>query len=401
MNATRKRLLIWGSATALVAFALMGAFWPRATVVDLEAIEAGPMMLTVGDEGETRVVDVFLVSAPVDGRLRRIEAEAGDWVVAGETLIAEVEPTESQLLDPRTEAEARAQLSAAESAASLAEAELQKAEAELRFAESELARSRELASKGTISERDLEASEREFDTGRAALGVARANMQVRRYELARAQAQLMSPSEMAEQRQSCECLELNSPVDGRVLRVLRESEGFVRAGENLVEIGNPERLEIVVDLLSIDAVKIKPGYAAIVENWGGENELRAQVRRVEPLGFTKISALGIEEQRVNVILDIVSPAEEWAALGHGYQVDVRVVLWEGDSVLKAPLTALFRQGADWAVFVDQDGKARLRIVEVGNMTSSSAEVLSGLEAGERIVVYPGEGIADGVKIASR
>ena len=401
MNAMHKRILIWGSISVLVLVGLLGAFWPRALLVDLERVMVGPMMLTVGDEGETRIVDVFVVSAPVTGRLRRIEAEPGDAVVAGATIVAEIEPTESQLLDPRTEAEAEAQLSAAESAASLAEAELDKAEAELRFAESELRRSRELEAKGTISERDLEAAERAFDTGRAAMGVAQANMQVRQYELERVRAQLMSPAEMAQRRELCECININSPVDGRVLQVLRESEGFVQAGEGLIEIGNPERLEIVVDLLSIDAVKIRPGNSALIENWGGDSSLRARVRRVEPFGFTKISALGIEEQRVNVVLDIVSPRDEWETLGHGYQVDVRVVLWEDDTALKAPLTALFRNGDDWAIFVEEKGKARRRIVEVGYTTSSDAEIKTGLTEGEQIVVYPGEGIDEGVRIAAR
>lgn len=386
---------------ALVLVGLLSAFRPRAMLVDLEPVAVGPMMLTTGDEGETRVVDVFVVSAPVTGRLRRIETEPGDAVVAGETIVADVEPAQSNLLDPRTEAEARAQLHAAESAASLAEAELDKAAAELRFAESELTRSRELQAKGTISERDLEAAERVFDTNTAAMGVAQANMQVRRFELERVRALLMSPDEMARQRESCECIRITSPVDGRVLRVLRESEGFVRAGEGLVEIGNPGRLEIVVDLLSTEAVKIGPGDAAHIENWGGGTPLKARVRRVEPFGFTKISALGIEEQRVNVVLDIVSPREEWEALGHGYQVDVHVVLWEDDAALKVPVTSLFRNGADWAIFVEEEGIARRRIVEVGYTTSSDAQILSGLAEGERIVVYPGEGIDDGVRIAAR
>ncbi len=401
MNATRKRLIIWGTLGALVLVGLLSAFRPRAMLVDLEPVAVGPMMLTTGDEGETRVVDVFVVSAPVTGRLRRIETEPGDAVVAGETIVADVEPAQSNLLDPRTEAEARAQLHAAESAASLAEAELDKAAAELRFAESELTRSRELQAKGTISERDLEAAERVFDTNTAAMGVAQANMQVRRFELERVRALLMSPDEMARQRESCECIRITSPVDGRVLRVLRESEGFVRAGEGLVEIGNPGRLEIVVDLLSTEAVKIGPGDAAHIENWGGGTPLKARVRRVEPFGFTKISALGIEEQRVNVVLDIVSPREEWEALGHGYQVDVHVVLWEDDAALKVPVTSLFRNGADWAIFVEEEGIARRRVVEVGYTTSSDAQILSGLAEGERIVVYPGEGIDDGVRIAAR
>ena len=229
MKAMNKRFLIWGSIAILVFAGLLSAFRPRALLVDIEPVEVGAMMLTVGDEGETRVVDVFVVSAPVTGRLRRIEAEAGDLVVAGETIVAEVEPTDPQLLDPRTEAEAEAQANAAESAASLASAELEKAEAELSFAESEVRRSRELESKGTISERDLEAAERAFRTSRAALGVARANMQVRQYELEQARAHLMSPAEIAERRRSCECFHIKSPIDGRVLRVLTRVRG-IRTG---------------------------------------------------------------------------------------------------------------------------------------------------------------------------
>ena len=401
MTANRRRLIMWSAIAALVAIGLILAFWPRALAVDIATVTPGPMILTVGDEGETRVVDVFVVSAPITGRLRRIEAEPGDGVSASETIVAEIEPTEPNLLDPRSEAEAEAQLSAAESAEALARAEFEKAEAELQFASSELERARELAENGTISERDLEAAERAYRTSRAAIGVAQAAMQVRRYELERVRARLMSPDEMHSLRDLCECVYITSPVDGRVLRVLRESEGFVTAGEGLIEIGNPERLEIIVDLLSIDAVKVRPGQGALIKNWGGETPLLARVRLVEPFGFTKISALGIEEQRVFVVLDLVSPREEWDRLGHGYQVDVEVVLWEAGDVLKVPLTALFRDGESWAVFVQEDGKAVRRQVEVGHRTTSEAQVVSGLTGGESVVVYPGEGIDDGVRIAAR
>jgi HlyD family secretion protein len=359
------------------------------------------MVLTIGDEGETRVIDVFTVFAPITGRLRRLEAEPGDAVIANETIIAEIEPTASDLLDPRSEAEAKAQLHAAISAESLARAELDKAEAELQFARSELERARGLLQKGTISARDLEAAERAFKTSRAATSVAQATMQVRKYELERARAQLMSPIEMQARQEVCECVSIMSPVDGRVLRILRESAGYVPAGEGLIEIGDPERLEIVVDLLSIDAVKVRPGQRAIIENWGGDGQLNARVRLIEPFGFTKISALGIEEQRVNVVLDIVSPRDRWSSLGHGYQVDVRIVLWENPNVLQVPLTALFRVGEDWALFVREEGKAVRRIVEVGNRTARGAQVLSGLASGEQVVVYPGEGIDDGVRIKGR
>lgn len=401
MHAQYKRTLLWTLIAALVATGLAAAFWPRSLSVDITPVAAGHMLLTVDDEGETQVVDVFVVSAPTAGRLRRIEAEPGDTVIAGETVVAELEPSESQLLDPRTEAEARAQLNAAESAAALAQAELEKAEAELTFAQSEMDRSRELALKGTISARDLEAAERAFETNKAGLSVAQANMQVRRYELQQLRSRLMSPAEMAQQRQMCPCLMLHSPVDGQVLRVLRESEGFVQAGEGLVEIGDPQRLEVRVDLLSTDAVKVNPGDAAIIENWGGEQSLVARVRRVEPFGFTKTSALGIEEQRVNVVLDLVSPREVWQALGHGYQVGVRIVLWESDNVLNVPLTALFRDAADWALFVVEDGRAKKRRVEVGVRNESAAQILAGVTAGEQIVIYPGIGLEDGVRISAR
>ena len=401
MIAINKRISIWASVAALVLLGLVFAFWPRALAVDLKPAAIGPMILTVGDEGETRVVDVFVISAPITGRLRRIEAEPGDTVDAGQTIVAEIEPTVSGLLDPRTEAEAEAQLNAAISAESLAKSELERAEAELKFAESELQRAAELAKNGTISERDREASERAFETSRAAMGAAQANMEVRRFELARARAHLMSPSEMTSRRSDCECVNITSPVDGQVLRVHRESAGFVRAGEDLIDIGNPGRLEIVVDLLSTDAVKVAAGDQALIENWGGDGVLAARVRRVEPFGFTKVSALGIEEQRVNVVLDIVSPHEDWQTLGHGYQMDVRVVLWQADEVLKVPLTALFRSGADWALFVSEKGKAVRRTVEVGHRTSSEAQILSGLSEDELVVVYPGESVDEGIRIAAR
>ncbi len=385
----------------LLVAGLAAAFWPRALAVDLATVEAGPMQLTVRDEGETRVVDVFVLSAPIAGRLKRIELEPGDAVVRGETIVAEIEPTDAALLDPRSEAEARAQLSAAESAATLAAAEFEKAEAELAFARSEVERSRELARDGTLSLRDLEADETTLKARVAALAVSQATLQVRKFELERVRAQLLSPEELQSRRESCGCVHLTSPVDGRILRVLRESEGVVPAGSDLVEIGNPSQLEIVVDLLSMDAVRIEAGQKAFIENWGGERRLDARVRRVEPFGFTKVSALGSEEQRGNVVLDITSPVEDWSRLGHGYQVDVAIVLWEGESVLKVPLTALFRDGQDWAVFVRREGRAVMQRVEIGHRTATEAEIRAGVEASDEIVVYPGEGIGEGVRIAGR
>jgi HlyD family secretion protein len=396
-----RRLATWTIIVLALIAGLAFAFWPRALAVDLGTVSAGPMAMTVNDEGETRVVDVFTESAPVSGRLRRIEAEPGDAVFAGSSVVAELEPTESQLLDPRSEAEAQAQLSAAVSSASLAEAELTKVEAELKFAQSELERARELALQGTIPKRELEAAERAFETTRASLGVTQANMQVRRFELQRVQSRLMSPDEMATQRENCVCIMISSPVDGQVLRVLRESEGFVRAGDSLIEIGNPERLEIMVDLLSTEAVKVSPGDEAIIENWGGGTSLAARVRRIEPFGFTKTSALGIDEKRVNVVLDLVSPRDQWQALGHGYQVDVRIVLWRADRTVKVPLTALFQDDGDWALFIEEQGRAVKRAVKVGAMNEDEAQIESGLAEGERFVIYPGIALEEGIRLAAR
>ncbi len=397
----KKRLILWLVIGLIVFGSLYNTFKPRSLEVDLVKIEPGPMLLTVGDEGKTRVKNVFVVSAPVTGTLRRVNAVSGDLVVANETLIAELEPSEADPLDPRSEAEAEAQLSAAVSAESLARAELAKAEADLQFAASELKRARELVKKGTIAEREMEVSERAHKTSQATVGIAQASLQVRKYELDQARAHLMSPQEMASRRISCACVSVISPIDGQVLQVLRKSEGLVRAGESIVEIGNPEQLEIVVDLLSTDAVKVKAGQEALIENWGGDHVLKAMVRRVEPFGFTKVSALGIEEQRVNIVLDLVSLPAEWAQLGHGYQVDVRILLWHGDNVLSAPLTSLFRDGDEWATFVNKAGKAVKRHVRLGHKNDNEAQIISGIEAGDILVLYPSEGIEEGVRITAR
>ncbi|MEW8487932.1 MAG: HlyD family efflux transporter periplasmic adaptor subunit, partial [Candidatus Thiodiazotropha sp.] len=199
----------------------------------------------------------------------------------------------------------------------------------------------------------------------------------------------------------CPCVPIRSPVDGRILKILHKSEGVVAAGEPLVEIGDPTDLEIVADLLSSDAVKVEQGQRVIIENWGGDKPLEGAVRRVEPFGFTKISALGIEEQRVNVIIDFTSPKEAWSRIAHGYQVDVRIVLWQGSGVLKLPLTALFRDSDEWAVFLEVEGKASKRLVTLGRRTGLEAEILSGISAGERVVVHPGDKIAEGIDIEAR
>ena len=216
-----------------------------------------------------------------------------------------------------------------------------------------------------------------------------------------AQALLMSPAETQIRGFGCPCLSLTAPIDGAVLRVLNKSERVVQAGEPLVEIGNPRDLEIVTDYLSVDAVQIQPGQNVLIHNWGADEPLQGVVQRIEPFGFTKVSALGISEQRVNVIVDFVSPREEWARLGHGYQVETRVVLWERDDVLTVPLTALFRAGDAWAIFLHRQGRAVLQPVEVGRRNGLVAEIVSGVEAGAEVIVHPSDRVVDGVRIRAR
>ena len=401
MTVTKQRMTLWGVLGLLLLAALVYTFMPQPVPVDLVVAMHGTLVTTIDEEGETRVRDIYVLSAPVAGRALRIEAEAGDNVVAGETVVAEIEPIDPAFLDPRSEAQAQADINAAESARDLALARVDSAKAELEFAESELQRARHLVSDDLISEHALDDAERGFKTGKAELATARAALQVSSFELERARAQLVSPAETRERSAYCVCVPIRAPVNGRILRVLHESEGVVAAGEPLVEIGDPGDLEIVTDLLSTDAVRAATGQRVIIERWGGEQALEGRVRRVEPFGFTKVSALGIEEQRVNVIIDITSPPVSWARLGHGYQVETRIVQGEHRDALKLPLTALFRDGANWAVFVEEDGRAQLRHVEVGKRSQLEASILQGLQAGDRIVEHPSNRIADGVRIRPR
>jgi HlyD family secretion protein len=394
-------MLLWGVLGLILLAALLYSFMPQPVPVDLVEAAHGPLLITIDEEGETRVRDIYVLSAPVAGRALRIEAEVGDKVVAGETVVAEIEPIDPAFLDPRSEAQARADINAAESSRELALARVDSARAELEFAESELQRARRLVSDKLISEHALDEARRSYKTRKAELATARAALQVSSFELERARAQLVSPTETHERHERCACVPIRAPVNGRILRVLHESEGVVTAGEPLVEIGNPADLEIVTDLLSTDAVRAAAGQRVIIGQWGGEQELDGRVRRIEPFGFTKVSALGIEEQRVNVIIDISSPVQEWERLGHGYQLETRIVLSEHPDVLKLPLTALFRDGARWAVYVEQAGRAQLRHIEVGERSQLEARILQGVQAGEHVIEHPGNRIADGIRIEPR
>jgi HlyD family secretion protein len=386
----------------LVAAGLVYSFWPRPVPVDLAAVQRGHLAVTVNEEGQTRVKQAYVVSAPIAGNALRIALEVGDSVVANKTEVARIEPVDPAFLDVRTRAQAEAAVRAAEAARALTAAELKSAEAELAFARTELERARRLYKRAAGTRRALDEAERGYRTRAAAVETAKAKLRVREFELERAKLLLLPPGERTRTRLGpCGCIIVRSPVSGSVLRIFHKSAGVVRAGEQLVEVGDPRKLEVYVDLLSSDAVRVRPGQRVIIEGWGGAKPLSGQVNRVEPLGKTKVSALGIEEQRVDVVIDLTDPPARWRQLGHGFRVETRIVLWESDKALKVPLSALFRVGERWAVFAAIDGRARRRFVTVGRRTDHEAELTGGLKEGEKVIVHPGERVADGIGVVAR
>ncbi len=401
MNAKWRRSIFWLIILILLLVGLFIAFRPQPIAVDLTKVQRGPLIVTVEEEGETRVRDVYVLSAPVTGHMLRINAEVGDDVIAAQTIVAQIKPIDPEFLDIRSEEEARAAVQAAEASLTVAQAQLVEAESEFEFAVTELERANKLIKKQVISERELDTAKRDYKTKNAAVNTAKASVRARQYDLVQAQAHLVSPADIQPDEKDCECITILAPVSGKILQVLHESEGVITMGTPLVEIGDPTNLEIVVDFLSYDAVRIQPSQRVIIEEWGGEFALQGIVQRIEPFGFTKTSALGIDEQRVNVIIDITDPQEIWQRLGHGYQVDARVVLWESDSVKKVPLTALFRDGDTWSVFVEQQGRARLQHIDIGQRNGLEAEILEGLSEDSQIILHPSDQIIDGVRIKPR
>ena len=392
-----KRGLIVAAIVALGG-ALAWAMWPKPVGVDFARATRGPFLVTVDEEGKTRIKDVYTVSSPIGGKLLRRPLEVGDRVRKDVTAVATIEPSAPPFLDVRTLRELEAQVEAGKAAVALAEAEVRQAESELEFAESELTRARALMRSKTISERTLERARIDVDTRRAAVARAKANLEVRKRELDSAQARLIGPDEAwkGEVPVGC-CVTVRAPVNGRVLRLIQESERVVLAGTPLVDIGDPENLELVVEYLSTDAVKVREGAMATVEGWGGP-PLTAKVTRVEPAGFTKVSALGIEEQRVRIILALVNPGEAVDKLGHEFRVVVRIQIYEQAKALRVPISALFRKGDSWAVFTAERGRAHLTPVEIGERNAAYAEVLKGLAEGAVVLMHPSDRIAEGARV---
>lgn len=384
-----------------LAAAVAYALWPRPVTVESAVVHRGGLRVTVDEDGRTRIKERYVVSAPLAGRLARIALREGESVVEGETVIAVIEPTDPSLLDPRMRAEAEARVRAAQAALDRASAELARASEALELAQTELHRLREAEQQGGGSGIELaraEATARIRAEEARAAGFAR---EIAQYEVDLARAALLSSTQERGSAPEDWQFEIPSPVSGRVLRVIQKSEAVVNAGTPLVELGDPRDLEVIVDVLSSDAVAIRPGAEVSLEDWGGEEPIRGLVRLVEPAAFTKISALGVEEQRVNVVIDFAEPPEARRGLGDAYRVEARIVIWEGTDVLKAPAGAVFRDAESWAVFAIESGRAVLRHIDIGKRTGREVQALSGLEEGDRVVVYPGDRVRDGVRVRTR
>jgi HlyD family secretion protein len=373
------------------------AFRPRPVPADFGTVARGSLEITVEDEGRTRVRDRYVVSAPLPGRMHRIELDPGDPVLARKTVVAQFQPADPALLDLRTRAELEARVKTAEAALGGARADRERIRTELAFAQTQLKRGQQLVKERVIAQAELESAERQAQALERSLQSAAFAVTAAEHQLEQARAGLLQ----SRGGRPGTLIPLYSPVDGVILRRLQESESVVPTGQPLVEIGDLDDLEIVADLLSSAAVAVEAGDPVQIEQWGGDNALRGRVRLVEPSGFTKISALGVEEQRVNVIIDFTDPREKWKAVGDGYRVEVRIIVWKGDDVVKVPTSSLFRHEAKWAVYRVDGDTAHLQIVEIGQRNGLEAEVLGGLNAGDRIVVYPSEAIGDRVRVTPR
>jgi HlyD family secretion protein len=403
-NRGKRKLAHWVRRALLIAVgaaivgSLIFAWLPKPIAVDVAQVSAAPLRVTVDEDGQTRVKDRYVISAPLMGSLGRIELDPGD-MVRQDQVLARILPVLPPLLDERTRSSALAQVAASQAAKSQAHAQIERATAALEFAKDEAARQEQLLQQGTTSRQQTEQARVNERTSIAELESARFAERVANYEIQMAQAALQRLSALGAKERG-EQLQLPSPINGRVLKVFHESEGVVQAATPLIELGDPSALEIVVDVLTSDAVRIAVGSVVHVERWGGE-PLEGRVRLIEPSAFTRVSALGVEEQRVNVIVDLISPMTAWTALGDGYRVETQIVVWEEPRVTQVPISAVFRKEQGWAVYAIENDRARLKAVEVGQRAGNAVQIISGLEVGDRVVVHPSEQVSDGIRVATR
>jgi HlyD family secretion protein len=384
-------------AVLAVVGLIVVAWIPNPVEVEVAAVQRGPLVVTVNEDGRTRVKDRYLVSAPIAGSLARLDLEAGDAIEEGQVL-ARLVPLPPPLLDSRTRAEAKARVDAATAARRQAQASVNRARYQRDFAKQESERALAVVQQGGLARSDADRAVSTYRGSEEDLNSANFGARVAEHQLTLAQTALM---QLTGKGEDVEQLDIISPVAGQVLKVFQESEGVAQGGTPILEVGDPSALEVVVDVLSQDATRIPAGAATLIERWGGKNPLRGHVRVVEPSAFTKLSALGVEEQRVNVIIDMDDERELWSSLGDGYRVEARISVWEGADVLKVPASAVFRSEEAWATFVVDAGTAVVRTVELGETNGLETEVLSGLEEGETVIAYPSDSVRDGVSVQSR
>ena len=414
------KILAWGVALLVVAGLVYLGFRPKVVEVDIGEVVTGPLQVTVDEDGETRIREPYLISAPLAGRLLRVELEPGDPIAHGQILAA-IDPGAPGLLDDRSRAEAEARVKAAEANHQRAVSQVEIAEAEVEKAKRYLLRDEGRFETGMITRPMLEDTKHALRVANGNLSAAKSALDVARFELDQARAALVysKGQDPESNKPSGVHFEIKSPIDGVVLRRFQESSTVIPAGERILEIGDPADLEIKIDVLSQDAVKIQPGQVVIIGHWGGEENLQAHVRRVEPSAFTKVSALGVDEQRVWVFADFAETeareegvngdsngsdqdeSDSPAPLGDAYRIEARIIVWEKDEVIKVPAGALFREGDSWAVYRFENGRAKMRMIEVGQNNGIEAEVLGGLEAGDRVVLHPGDRVSEGAVIGER
>jgi HlyD family secretion protein len=422
MKVIIRRILLLAFAAAVLG-AIAYGMRPAPVEADLAKVTRGLIRETVDQDGKTRIRERYTVSAPLAGRLLRINLDPGDKVEAGKTILAQIEPRDPELLDARAVLQAEANVKAAEAKLRRTTPLLEEAVAAQEYAEGELQRLRDArrGSQGAVAESQIESALMDYRMRSAVVRSAQHAEEIAQFELAQAQAALLrsrpredsdaddgageddsdsSPREQPPPTNGWH-FTIPSPITGRVLRVFQESGGVVAAGTNLLEIGDPSDLEVEIDVLSREAVKIRPDAPVLLEQWGGDEALNGSVRLVEPSAFTKISTLGVEEQRVNVIVDLLDPPSLRESLGDGFRVEARIVVAQATDVLKIPTSAQFRVGDQWAVFRVEKGVARQQIVKLGLQNGLEAEVLEGLEEGDLVVTHPGDNIVDGAKVVSR
>jgi len=384
-NHRRRRWLPYLGAFLLLGLMIAG-FWPKPAPVETASVVVGKLRATINEEGKTRIRQRYIISAPVAGQLRRIPFKAGAEVVAGQTVLAAIEPVSPALLDLRTTASAEARRDTAA-------ANLQKARAAYTFAANELARFEKLFSNKTLSVQELEGAQ--LRESSAAKEQSATESALRQTE---AEMQEFSPTRQSSTNAVCTITEIKAPSSGKILHIFEENSRVVAAGTPLLEIGDPSDLEVVIEVLSRDGAAIPPEASVECEQWGGGAPMTGRVRLVEPAAFTKVSALGVEEQRVNVIADLLTPVEQRRNVGDNFRVEARIIVWEATDALKVPVGALFRQEDKWATFVIVDGRAQLRQVKAGRTSAVETQVLEGLKAGEQVILYPGSRVHSGDRV---